>query len=228
MCIINFMKKIIKPLFFLLIVRPVVYFLLGLNVINRKKIPGKGPAIIVANHNSHLDAMVLMSLFPLAMLNKVRPVAAFDYFFKNRFTAWLSINCIGIIPIDRSGIVNKEGIFDACHQALNNNEILIIFPEGSRGFPEKMGVIKKGVYHLIKDRVDTKLIPIVMHGLGKSLPKGEALFVPYNCDVVVGDSLKPCINAEELVEVLATNFNQLLSQCLTRRVIDYREGKEES
>ena len=60
------MSRLLKILFFLLIVRPLVMIVLGLNIRDRQKLPRKGPAIIAANHNSHLDTMVLMSLYPLA------------------------------------------------------------------------------------------------------------------------------------------------------------------
>ena len=41
--------------------------------------------LIVANHASHLDALVLMSAFPLRRVNRVRSLCAKDYFFRHRF-----------------------------------------------------------------------------------------------------------------------------------------------
>ncbi len=189
--------------------------ILGLNIRDREKLPKKGPAIIAANHNSHLDTMVLMSLYPLSQIHKVRPVAAADYFLAGKFRSWFSQKIIGIIPLDRRGNKDLENLFSGCHKALDNEEILIIFPEGSRGNPEQIGKIKKGIFYLTKDRSDTVVIPVVMHGLGKSLPRGEALFVPFNCDVAVGDTIEGCKDSKEFTETVLRSFNELLKHCIT-------------
>ena len=209
------MKWMFKILFFGLVVKPIVLLLLGLNVVNRRNLPLDGPAVIAGNHNSHLDTLVLISLFPLFKIHKVRPVAAADYFLKNRFVAWFSLNVIGIIPIQRQGNKNVEEIFIECHQALDEKDILIIFPEGSRGEPEQIGKIRKGLYYLLKDRDNTIVIPVVMHGLGRALPRGEALFVPFNCDVIIGNQLKTMNSSNEFVEELTAKYEDLSQHCLT-------------
>jgi 1-acyl-sn-glycerol-3-phosphate acyltransferase len=210
------MNRRLKILLFALLIKPLVFIVLGLNIRGREKLPMQGPAIIAANHNSHLDTLVLMSLYPLNQLDKLRPVAAADYFLRNRFMAWLSLRCIGIIPFYRSGEVDKNELFKNCHAALDNGDILILFPEGSRGDPEKMSKIKKGLFYLVKDRSDTAITPVVMYGLGRALPRGEGLFVPFNCDVVIGDIL-PCFpTAHEFNRYLAGTFQFLLDSCLTR------------
>lgn len=210
------MNRLLKILIFALLIKPLVFIVLGLNLRGREKLPCTGPAIIAANHNSHLDALVLMSLYPLSLIHKVRPVAAADYFLRNGFLAWLSLHCMGIIPFNRSGHVDREVLFVDCHAALDNGEILVLFPEGSRGDPEKMSKIKKGLFYLVKDRADTLITPVVMYGLGRVLPRGEALFVPFNCDVIVGDVLQRFPTAKEFNDNLAKTFAQLFEYCLTR------------
>lgn len=210
------MNRLIKIFFFALIVKPIVLIVLGINLKGRERLPLKGPAIIAANHNSHLDALVLMSLYPLALIHKVRPVAAADYFLSNRCLAWVSTNFLDIVPFDRSGHADKEQLFSTCHQALDNGDILILFPEGSRGSPEKISKIKKGLYYLAKARTDTPITPVVIHGLGRALPRGEALLVPFNCDVIVGEVLPDAENSAAFIENINLCFTELLTHCVTR------------
>jgi len=209
------MNRILKILFVLLVLRPIVLIVLGLNVKNRNKLPMNGPAVIAANHNSHLDTLVIFSLYPLSKIHKLRPVAAADYFLSNKLLAWFSLNVIGIIPLSRSGEIDKGKLFSGCHEALDAGDILILFPEGSRGEPEKTGQLKKGIFYLLKDRPDTSLIPLVTHGLGRALPRGEALLVPFNCDVVVGDKLPVPDTSGDLIMILNQKFTQMLNLCPT-------------
>ncbi|WP_271272462.1 lysophospholipid acyltransferase family protein [Aliamphritea hakodatensis] len=210
-------NRIIKILFFALLVKPVVLILLGLNVRGRPNLPDKGPAILVANHNSHLDTLVLMSLYPLSQIHRIRPVAAADYFLqKGGFLAWLALTCIGIIPMDRSGSADRDSLFKGCHEALDNDQILILFPEGSRGQPEQMSKIKKGVFYVLKERPDTKVIPVMLHGLGRALPRNEALFVPFNCDVIIGEEIPMTEKSPAFVAAIAAAFEQLSEYCITQ------------
>lgn len=210
MCVIN-MKKLIKILFFGLVVKPVVFVILGLNIKGRNNLPTSS-AVIAPNHNSHLDTLVIMSLYPLSQIHKIRPLAAADYFMKNRFISWFSQNCLDIIPLDRSGESDIQELFKIPHEALDNGDILILFPEGSRGKPEQMTKLKKGLFYLLKDKKDIPITPVAMQGLGNALPKGEALFVPFNCQIVVGNAIKLPENSHTLNETLKEFFQDNLEQ----------------
>lgn len=182
------MASLLRWLFFAGFVPLIVSIVLGLNVRRREHLPQSGPALIVANHNSHLDTLVLMSLFPLRLLPLLRPVAASDYFLRNRALAWFALNVIGIIAIGRRPSHRADPLAE-CGAALSCGQILILFPEGSRGEPERLASFKTGVAHLAERFPTLPVIPVFMHGLGKALPKGEALLVPFFCDVFVGSPL---------------------------------------
>jgi 1-acyl-sn-glycerol-3-phosphate acyltransferase len=183
------MSQALRILFFGLVVRPLSLIVLGMNIRHRERLPSHGPAVIVGNHNSHLDTLVLMSLFPLRLLSKLRPVAAKDYFFKNKALAWFATEVIGIIPIDRHSRGVHDDPLGGVVEALGRNEIVIIFPEGSRGEPEQLGAFKTGVAHLANRAPELAFHPVFLHGLGKALPRGEALLVPFFCDIFVGEPL---------------------------------------
>ena len=56
------------------------------------------------------------------------------------------------------------------------------------------------------------VIPIFMHGLGKALPKGSALFVPFNCLVSVGEPLYGKESHDAFVSELETRLTGLAAE----------------
>jgi 1-acyl-sn-glycerol-3-phosphate acyltransferase len=209
---IDYLKFLPKIIFFIVVVKPLVNVFLGLNIRNKHLLPNKGPAIIVANHNSHLDVLVLMALFPIKSLLLLQPVGAEDYFFKNKFRKWFTTKIMDAIPISRKGELPKEHILKPCELALANEKIIILFPEGTRGEPEHLGQLHKGVWHLSKKMKDVPIIPIFLYGLGKSLPKGEGLFVPFFVDVFINSA----IYYEQSSEVLLNNIKNCFAGDLSK------------
>jgi 1-acyl-sn-glycerol-3-phosphate acyltransferase len=196
----------------MLIVRPAARLLFGLDVIGKEKLPRKGPAIVAANHNSHVDTVVLLCLFPSHLLERIRPVAAADHFDKGGFGSWFSRNIIGIIPIKRGGAARGEDVLLGAKQALTRGEILVVFPEGSRGEPEEMTRFKTGVARLAEFCPEATVTPVYLQGAGRSLPKDAKLLVPFNTTAVVGDPLTWTGSHHGFIDELRARIEALKAQ----------------
>jgi 1-acyl-sn-glycerol-3-phosphate acyltransferase len=208
-----------KILFFALVVRPLVLFVIGFNIRHRERLPKTGPLLLVANHNSHLDTLVLMSLLPLRRLPEVRPVAAADYFLKGPLMAWFATHLIGIVPIARrppdapppEPADAEADVLAGCAAALAQGCIVILYPEGTRGEPEAMQDFKSGVARLA-ERCKAPVQPVFLHGLGKALPKGSLLPVPFFCDVVVGTPIAWQGNRLQMMQSLKASMAILAAE----------------
>lgn len=170
-----------------LIAKPMARFLTGADVIGREHLPTHGPAIVAANHNSHVDTLLLLTIFPAAVLSKVRPAAASDYFLKDPVIGWFSKNLIGIVPVARDKVRDGEDILAPAREALDAGNIVIVFPEGTRGAgDDDMGRLKNGVARLAEACPQAPVIPVWIQGAGRVLPKGKLIPVPMNCTVLAG------------------------------------------
>ena len=70
----------VPALVHLLLLRPVLKLLLGVHVEGRENLSGLEQFILVANHNSHLDVLLLFHALPARHLRGTHPVAAYEYF----------------------------------------------------------------------------------------------------------------------------------------------------
>ena len=209
------MNHPLRFLFFAVVVRPLMIVILGTNLRHRDRIPNEGPAIIVANHNSHLDVFALMNVLGLGRLRHVRPVAAADYFLTKPLRSWFARQIVGIIPIDRRQVGRGEDgrhPLEPISDAIRDGDIILLFPEGTRGEPELMNDLQSGIAHLAKRHPEVPVIPVFMRGLGKALPKGEAMLVPFLCDIVIGDALPKGLSKKEFMDRLCDQMKSLSAE----------------
>ncbi len=154
--------------------------------------------IIVSNHNSHLDTMALMAAVPSSQIQHVKPVAAADYFGNTPLKAKMSNYFINTLLISRSGGTAIKQM----KKALDDGYSLILFPEGTRGNPDEEQELKPGVALLLSLCPHVKYVPAYMVGMGKAMPKGDGLIVPYESNLYFG---KPAL-------VQSTDVKEILKQ----------------
>jgi 1-acyl-sn-glycerol-3-phosphate acyltransferase len=172
-----------------LIARPIARVFTGADIVGREKLPLKGPAILVANHSSHVDTVLLLTIYPSKALDRVRPAAAADYFLKGRLMSWFSRNILAIVPVARDRAGTGEDVLAPAREALAAGDIVLIFPEGTRGDGEALTRLKSGVARLAAAFPDAPVTPVWLQGAGRVLPKGAHVPVPLNCTVLIGDAV---------------------------------------
>ena len=180
-----------RLIFLALIAKPVARVFTGADVVGAEHLPRTGPAIVVANHNSHVDTLLLLTIFPVRTLGRVRPAAAADYFLKGPLLGWFSRHIIGIVPVARDRVRAGDDVLAPAREALAQGDIVIVFPEGTRGeASDDMGQLKNGVARLAEAFPDAPVTPIWIQGAGRVLPKGKVIPVPMNCCVLVGEPIR--------------------------------------
>tara|TARA_B100001287_G_scaffold222892_1_gene192113 strand:+ start:2684 stop:3343 length:660 start_codon:yes stop_codon:yes gene_type:complete len=177
--------------------------IIGVRFIGAKRFFGHQQFILASNHNSHADAVTLMSAIPPTMLAKTFPVAAADYFGRNKFISfisWLFLNLI-LIPRKRASYAGEPDPIQIMDRALKDGKSLILFPEGSRGEAGKLQAFKKGIGILMENNRNIPIIPIYMEGIGRVLPKGNKIMLPSLTKIYVGD---PIYIQDELAEEITS------------------------
>jgi 1-acyl-sn-glycerol-3-phosphate acyltransferase len=163
-----------------------------LHVTGREKLPWRGPAVIVANHASLIDILVLFALYrPFKWVSKAS-------IFKVPFIGWNMVlnDYVGLVRGNRESVVK---MLDACRRHLTRGSPVIIFPEGTRTKTGELQAFKDGAFQLA---VETKcpLYPVVVRGTGNALPKhGMVLREQVRARVTVLDPIDPSgLSVEEL------------------------------
>ena len=174
-----------------LVAKPIARFFTGADLVGREHLPKTGPAIIAANHNSHVDTLLLLTIFPAKTLPLVRPVAAADYFLRDPVIGWFSKTVIGIVPVNRKAMKAGDDVLAPAREALAQGAIVIIFPEGTRGDSfDEMAALKGGVARLAEAFPQAPVTPVWLQGAGRVLPKGAFIPVPMCCTVGAGPAIR--------------------------------------
>ncbi|MBL7550943.1 1-acyl-sn-glycerol-3-phosphate acyltransferase [Frankia sp. AgB1.9] len=146
------------------------------------------PALIVANHASHLDATVLLCALPAAVRERTVVTAAADYFFESTWRGLSTALAFGTVPIDRSGGAPSTTPVDLLREGWN----LVIFPEGTRSPDGARGRFKLGAAFLALN-AGVPVVPVGLRGTFAAMPRGRSWPVAGRPEVSVrfGRPLRP-------------------------------------
>ena len=155
-----------------------------LNSDGMEHIPVEGPYILASNHCSHFDTGVLMVL--LYGKGKVHPMAAKDYFFRNRLSSWIVRNFVDAAPFDRHSHTPES--LSLALGLLSRDHSLLYFPEGGRSPDGLMRKLKPGV-GLLALESGVPVVPAYISGSFETLPKGHTFPKPRRIHVQFGPPL---------------------------------------
>ena len=107
----------------------------------------------------------------------------------------------------KGGAAHAEVLHEV-KEALLAGDLVIFFPEGTRGEPEALGQLKSGIVWLAETLPEVPIYPIRLRGLGKVLPKGAWLPVPFFCDAWVGERLRWEGDRQAFMTALVTRLTE--------------------
>ncbi|MEM9620869.1 MAG: lysophospholipid acyltransferase family protein [Pseudomonadota bacterium] len=130
--------------------------------------------VFVANHQSHLDTLVLHEVLPKSIRRKLFYGAAQDrWFVKGRkklaLQPWYQSLALGNFPILRGGGLQA---LSYAHWLLARKQHVFLFPEGTRATGDSLGEFKHGASILALDN-NAPIVPVYLSGLQQIRPKGQ-------------------------------------------------------
>jgi 1-acyl-sn-glycerol-3-phosphate acyltransferase len=184
----------------------------GLRVTGREHIPKQPPFVLVSNHASHLDALVLASQLSYRWRDCTFPIAAGDTFFDDRLTAAFAAVALNALPMWRKGGV-RHAIEDLRHRLIDEACIYVIFPEGTRSRDGEIGKFKPGIGMIVAES-DVPVIPCYLIGTHKAMPPDRTWPRPGRIELRIGAprSFKEIRNDRAGWEQIANSLQQAVQQ----------------
>lgn len=175
--------------------------------------PVRKQRIYFANHTSNADLPLIWTVLPPALRRETRPVAAADYWLKNKVRAFVGPEVFRAVLIDRRSEHQTEDPVDKIIEALDEGSSLIIFPEGGRNRSEApLMALKAGLYNIARKRPGIDLVPTWIDNIASVMPSGEVIPVPLACTITFGAPIYVQENEtkDEFLERAATAMTELI------------------
>ena len=176
--------------------------LFDLKVKGVQNVPRKGGVLIVANHQSYLDPMLVGVRLPRAT-----SFLAKSELFNNRFTRWI------LSKLCAFSVRQGEGDIGAVREAirrLKEGRALVIFPEGSRTQTGELDAVQPGV-GLIARKAGVPVVPCIIEGSFAAWPRRRKIFKPGPVHVRFGEPMRlGHLKSGQIVKELDATFGRML------------------
>ena len=178
-------------------------------IIDRQKIRKDGVYVMICNHQSMLDIIVLYRLFTHFKWVSKKEL------FKVPISGWnMTLN--RYIAVDRGNKASHLKMFKECEENLANGSSIMIFPEGTRSVDGEIHNFKEGAFKIAL-AAKVSILPIVLEGTSDLLPKNGFMFKTKNTirvkilDPVPYESFKS-MTSRELTEKMKEQIIKELQQ----------------
>jgi 1-acyl-sn-glycerol-3-phosphate acyltransferase len=147
----------------------------------RENLPTSGSYILAPVHRSYVDWAILARVTP----RRLRYVTKASVFRPRLFGALLEV--LGGFPVNRDG-ADREA-FNRSLVVLDNDEPLVLFPEGTRRSGPEVAPLKEGAAYLAL-RTGAPIVPVALAHSEAAMPRGSRFPRPRRVDIVIGPPLE--------------------------------------
>lgn len=157
-----------------------------LQVIGAEHIPKEPPFILVANHSSHLDAMVLAAPLPMRLRDRIFPVAAADVFFENAPVTLFASLMLNALPMHRANR-GRHALKELRERLVGEPCAFILFPEGARSRTGEMLPVKSGIGMIVAESA-VPVVPCWLEGCFEAMRPNQKLPRPRKIRMHIGQA----------------------------------------
>jgi 1-acyl-sn-glycerol-3-phosphate acyltransferase len=158
-----------------------------LAISGQENIPAQPPFLLVANHTSHLDALVLASPLPWRLRDRIFPIAAGDVFFQTPLVSAFAAGMLNALPMWRKKC-GPHALGQLRQRLLEEPCAYILFPEGTRSRDGKLSSFKPGLGMLVADTA-VPVVPCYLDGCFKALTANQRCPRPRRICLRIGEPL---------------------------------------